>query len=59
MAAIDTAISRPATKPASEPPIARASHHVTPTATTPASVMNATTASGESPPLGIAEGASR
>jgi hypothetical protein len=59
IAAIDTAIRRPAAKPASRPPIERASHHVTPTAAIPARAMNATTLSGESPPLGRADGASR
>ena len=57
--AIETAMRRPAANPASGPPIERASHHVTPTAAIPASAMNATTASGESPPFGRADGASR
>ena len=59
IAAIDTAIRRPAAKPARGPPIDRASHHVTPTAAIPAKAMKATTGSGESPPLGIAAGARR
>ncbi len=57
--AIETAMRRPAANPASGPPIERASHHVTPTAAIPASAMNATTASGESPPFGRADGARR
>ena len=55
----DTAIARPATRPATGPPIDRASHHVTRTAAIPASAMRAATASGESPPVRNAAGASR
>ena len=47
----DTAITSPATSPATGPPMSRASHHVTSTAAIPASAIRAVTASGESPPV--------
>ncbi len=54
----DTAISRPATRPATGPPIERASHQVIPTATTPPRAIAATTTVGL--PFEIqAKGASR
>ena len=55
----ETAIASPATRPATGPPMSRASHHVTSTAAIPASAMRATTASGESPPVSSAAGDSR
>ncbi len=58
-AEIETAMRRPAASPATGPAIARASHHVTATAAIPLSAMSATTASGESPPVRAAAGASR
>ena len=59
-AAVETAIARPATMPATGPAIERASHQVTPTAAIPASAMAATTASGSSPAAPMsAAGASR
>ncbi len=54
----DTAMRSPATAPATGPPIARASHHVTPTAATPASAIAPTTPSG-SAPVSAAAGARR
>ena len=45
-AAGETAIRRPATKPAIGPPIDRASHHVTATAATPQTAIIAVTATG-------------
>ena len=42
----ETAMSSPATKPASGPPIDRASHHVTPTAAMPARAIAPTTTVG-------------
>ena len=56
IAAADDAMSRPATRPATGPPIERASHHTTPTAAIPARAISATTASGESPPVRAAAG---
>ena len=50
-AVAETAIASPATRPATGPPIARASHHVTATAAIPPSAISAVTASGESPPV--------
>ena len=47
----ETAMASPATNPASEPAIERASHHVTPTAATPATAIRKVTANGESPPV--------
>ncbi len=58
-AEVETAIATPATRPATGPPIDRASHHVTRTAAIPASAMSAVTASGESPPVRNAAGESR
>ncbi len=58
-AAGDTAMASPATIPATGPPIDLASHQVTSTAAMPASAMSVTTASGESPPVKAAAGASR
>ena len=55
----DTAMTSPATRPATGPPIERASHHVTPTAAMPNSAISNTTASGESPPVSAAAGVSR
>src|SRR5687767_9034065 len=54
----DTAIRKPAAAPAIEPPIERASHHVTPTAATPLSAIPATTPVG-SAPVSHAAGARR
>jgi hypothetical protein len=45
----ETAMSRPAAAPAIGPEIERASHHTTPTATTPAAAIAAVTASGSDP----------
>ena len=55
-AAVDVAITSPATRPATGPPIDRASHHTTPTAAMPATAMSVTTARGESPPVSAAAG---
>ena len=58
MAAGDDASRTPAIIPASEPPIARASHHVSATAPIPRSAMKVVTATGS--PFEIADaGASR
>ena len=59
IAAVDTAMIRPATIPATGPPIDLASHHTTPTAAMPASAMRPTTANGESPPVTAAAGERR
>jgi hypothetical protein len=59
MAEHETAMRSPAARPATGPPIERASHHVTPTAAMPLSAISATTASGESPPVSAATGESR
>jgi len=58
IAAAETAIRRPAVKPAARPPIARANHQVTPTAATPPAAMKATTPTG-SAPVRAAAGANR
>ena len=58
-AAVDSAMASPAASPASGPPMARASHHTTPTAAMPTSAMTATTARGESPPVRAAAGPRR
>jgi len=58
-AAGEMAIASPATSPATGPATDRASHQVTPTAAIPASAIQATTASGESPPVSAAAGARR
>ena len=54
----ETAIRKPAIKPAIGPPIERATHHVTATAATPESAISPTTHVG-SPPPSHAAGASR
>jgi len=59
MAAIETAMTRPAISPAIDPAMDRASHQVTPTAAMPTRAISATTASGESPPVNAAAGARR
>jgi hypothetical protein len=59
IAAMEIAIRNPAVAPATGPPMARASHQVTPTAATPARAMSATTARAESPPVRTAAGLSR
>ncbi len=56
---VETASTRPATNPATGPPIDRPSHQVTATAAIPARAIVRTTASGESPPVRKAAGASR
>ena len=59
IAEAETAINSPATMPATGPAMERASHHVTPTAAIPNSAICHVTASGESPPVNAADGASR
>ena len=59
IAAVETAMASPATRPASGPPMLRASHQVTTTAAIPARAMSVATASGESPPVRKAAGESR
>ncbi len=55
----ETAMSSPATNPATGPAMARPSHHVTPTAAMPARAIANVTANGESPPVSSAAGARR
>ena len=58
-AVADVARTSAAARPATGPPIDRASHHVSPTATMPRTAMSATTIVGSEPPEIAAAGASR